>query len=220
MFPRAFRVDRKDSCGAARAEARVSRAPSVPPPFEMFSRAAAAAGLGSARCRRARAPAPSGCEGRERSRRRAGARRRAFDMSESAPRTGRPPGRTPQGPTRRGGGGRSFRVNSSERFRGEGAEAPPRPSGTWRGAGRSSGPARARTRPRGERAALRLTTLSPETRLAEKRRPERPRAQRRPRASRAHPPTCQAGAAPHFASGAARAAHHTQETVSHRCRKR
>ena len=200
--------------------ARVSSAPPGPPPFEMFSRAAGRRDSGV-------------CDAEERA---PPARRAAKAVSGVADgptpaaalsiclrarrRTGRSFGAPSTGPTRRGGGGRSFRVNSSERFRGEGAEAPPRPSGTWRGAGRSSGPARARMRPRGDRAAPRLTTLSPETRLAEERRPERPRAEGHPRASRAHTPTRQACEAPPFALGAARAADHTQETVSHRCRKR
>jgi hypothetical protein len=85
-------------------------------------------------------------------------------------------GASATGPTRRGGdGGRSFRVNSSERFRGEEAEAPPRPSGTRSGAGRVALRAHAHF-PGGDRAAARLTTLSPETRPAEKRQPERLRS--------------------------------------------
>ena len=175
------------------------RAPPSPAPFEMFSRAAAAAGLWSVRCRSACAPA----------------RRAAKAESGVALR-----GVRRSGPTRRGGeGGRSFRVNSSGRFRGEEAQTPPRPSGTRSGAGRGR-PASARARHRGDHAAVRLTTISPEN-PSRREAPAGAAARREAPARVAGSPTNTSGrrrAA--LKPGAARAAHNNQETVSHRCRKR
>jgi hypothetical protein len=111
-------------------------------------------------------------------------------------------------------GGRSFRVNSSERFRGEEAEAPPRQGGKRVRRGRVGMCAHAPTPSRRTRVS---TPFHSRRRLATKRQPERLRAERA-RTSRANPPTDPAGGAPLFA--AALAAYHIQETVSHRCRKR
>ena len=158
-----------------RGAAEVSRAPASPP-FEMFSRAAAAAGRGVCDAEERAPSAPAGCEGREWIRRKARACCRARMYSRARRRRAGASGHPRQ--ARRAAavdGGRSFRVNSSERFRGEEAEAPPRPSGTRKRC-RPGRPC-AHTRPRGDRAAMRLTTLSPETRPAEKCQPERLRAE-------------------------------------------
>ena len=155
--------------------------------------------------RRPRAESPRGPTRRRRARTYPRARRgRAGTIrAASAQRPDAPPA-----------GGRSFRVNSSERFRGEEAEAPPRQGGERDGSGRVGVCAHAPTRPRRARVS---PPFHSRRRLATKRQPERLRAERA-RTPRANPPTDRPCDAPRHI--AALAAHQIQETVSHRCRKR
>ena len=119
------------------------------------------------------------------------------------------------GPTRRGGdGGRSFRVNSSERFRGEEAE--------------SASPQERYAQACGPRPGVytRAVTTAPSyISRPFHTKPVPPisagrsgRARHSPAPTRANSQTDLPGGAPHHVS--ARAAHQIQETVSHRCRKR
>jgi hypothetical protein len=196
--------------------ARVSRAPPGPPPFEMFSRAAGRRAEECATAEAERAPGPTGCEGREWSRRRADARRRAWVCLRARRRTGRRRGAhacRPDAPRRR-------RTEfPSEQFRtlprGGASASPPERYAARRG--RQWPRTRTRTPPRRPR---RRASHDPFARNTSRREAPAGAAARRgaPALMRACLSTDRADAAPPY--GAARAAHHTQETVSHRCRKR
>jgi hypothetical protein len=125
--------------------------------------------------------------------------------------------KAPRGPTRRGGsGGRSFQVNSSERFREGGVYS----SLSGRHARRSLQAERTRTHTFAANAPHELLTKLSETRHAEGRLALRGRASDAP--ARAGLPTnrfAPPARSPHTAS-AGRAHTYQQETGSHRCLKK
>ena len=197
--------------------ARVSRAPPGPPPFEMFSRAAGRRAEECATAEAERAPGPAGCEGREWSRRRADARRRAWMRLRA--RRGRA---GPRGAHDRPDAPRRRRTEfPSEQFRtlprGGGRSASPPERYVARCGPQQRPRARTHEAPRRRR---RPASHDPFARNTSRREAPAGAAARRgaPALMRACLSTDRADAAPPY--GAARAAHHTQETVSHRCRKR